>query len=120
MRWPVCKSFADLQWRGMKTVGHRCPGTPSLLSLPSSWPSWGRSTMESVCHRALGTRPPLLWERLVQGNNHTQETTKDSASIENRIIKTKSYVFSSFTFQSHFSYFQILCSYDTTHAVLFR
>ena len=63
---------------------------------------------------------PLLWEPLVQGNNHTQETTKDSASIENRIIKTQSYVFSSFTFKSHFSYFQIVCSYDTTHAVLFR
>lgn len=119
MRLPVCKSFEDLQWKGVKTVGHQSPGVPSLCHFHPPAPAGAEAPWSHVplCpwHMA-----PLLWEPLVQGNNHTQETTKDSASIENRItIKTQSYVFSSFTFESHFSYFQILCSH-TTPTVLFH
>lgn len=40
--------------------GSPVPWCALLVSLPSSCTSWGRSTMESMCHRALGTRPPAL------------------------------------------------------------
>lgn len=84
MRSPVCKSFEDLQWKGVKTVGHQCPGVPSLCHFHPPAPA-GAEAPWSPCAIVPLAHGPLLWEPLVQGNNHTQETTKDSASIENRI-----------------------------------
>lgn len=119
MRLPTCKFFEYLQWEWMKMRGHRCPGVLPTCHFPPPGPAGAEAPRSPCAITPLAHVPPVLGalspgKRPHPGNyqglsKHRKQNNKNSVI----------YVFSSFTVKSHFSYFQILCSYNTTHAVLF-